>query len=203
MSLSLPRTAARLSIGMTFATTASRPSSVEGTKKEEKPLYATAPSHRSYIFLHASEPPASFPARVSTPIQRALQLKVMKWGGAVNFSWFGPPKTTGQAVTAFSTLGGRLEIPDLTLENLDEVEGMLQKHALEGPLAKGSSDEIYVYVCTHGARDCRCGETGGAVYSALQDEVARLVKADPFGVASRIRIGETGHVGGHQFSALK
>ncbi|KAG6856150.1 hypothetical protein H0H87_007055 [Tephrocybe sp. NHM501043] len=202
MLLTIPRPLPRLKFSRAFATSVPRQIGVEDTKKQEKPLYGTAPSHRSYIFLHAAEPPTSFPARLSTPLQRALQLKVMKWGGSVNFSWFGPPKATRQALTAFSAIGGRLEIRDLTLENLDQVERILEKHATQGPLAKGTSDEIHLYVCTHGARDCRCGETGGQVYRALQEETARLVEADPFGVASRIRVGEVGHVGGHQFSAL-
>ncbi|KAG6872239.1 hypothetical protein C0995_011661 [Termitomyces sp. Mi166 len=128
----------------------------------------------------------------------------MKWGGTTNFSWFGPSNTTGngngQALTAFSTMGGRFEVPDLNMENLDEVAEMLEQHATQGPLAPGTSDEIRLYVCTHGARDCRCGDMGSAVFRALQEGVARLVKEDPFGVASRIKVGEVGHVGGHQFN---
>ncbi|KAG5720799.1 Altered inheritance of mitochondria protein 32, partial [Termitomyces sp. T112] len=202
MSLSVPRALARLRTTRAFTTTC-RSSSEDPTTKKEKFLYGTAPSHRSYIFIHASEPPSSFPARLSTPLQRALQLKVMKWGGTINFSWLGPPKSTGggPALTAFSTLGGRLEVPELNMDNMDEVAEVLERHATEGPLASGTSDEVHLYVCTHGARDCRCGEMGGAVLRALQGEVARLAKADPLGIASRIKIGEVGHVGGHQYAA--
>ena len=205
MSLSLLRALARLRTTRTFTTTASLSSSAQDlTIKEEKPLYGTAPSHRSYIFIHASEPPSAFPPRFSTPLQRALQLKVMKWGGTINFSWTGSPELAGNgpALTAFSTMGGRLEVPELNMDNIDEVAEMLERHATEGPLAPGTSDEVHLYVCTHGARDCRCGEMGGAVLRALQGEVARLVKADPLGIASRINIGEVGHVGGHQFSGF-
>ncbi|TFK36259.1 Sucrase/ferredoxin-like-domain-containing protein [Crucibulum laeve] len=168
-----------------------------------KTLYGTVPSHRSYIFLHASEPPTQFPAKFSTAIQRALLLKAMKWGAVVNFSWFGhPPALSGDkvSVTAFSAQGGRLEIPELSLENVDEVEALLRNHA-EGPLTKETCDAIHLYVCTHGARDCRCGETGGAVFRALQEEVARRTKEDPNGLVSKIRVGEVGHVGGHQWAA--
>ncbi|KAG5653223.1 hypothetical protein H0H81_001700 [Sphagnurus paluster] len=184
-----------------FATPAS---TTDGSpSKTDKPMFGTVPSHRSYIFLHATEPPTSFPARFSTPIQRALQLQVLKWGGGVNFAWFGhehAPRNTGQSTsaTAFSALGGRLEFPEITLDNVDEVAETLKRHA-DGPIVS-ASEEIHLYVCTHGARDCRCGDMGGAVFKALQDEVKRLVDVDPSGAASRVRLGEVAHVGGHQLS---
>lgn len=139
---------------------------------------------------------------MSTPVQRALQLKASKWGGVVNFSWFEPGPTYTAAkgrdsATAFSTLGGQLEIPNISLENLDEVEENLRKHA-EGSLVGETSEEIHLYVCTHGARDCRCGTIGSEVVKTLREEVARRVKLDPWGLISRVRVGEVGHVGGHQ-----
>lgn len=163
-------------------------------------LVGTVAPHRCYIFIHASDPPASFPAKISTHVQRALQLKVMKWGGIVNFSWMEPNKKGNrQAATAFSALGGRLDIPEITLENLDEVEENLQSH-VSGPLERRTSDEIHLYVCTHGARDCRCGDMGSQVAKALREEVARRVELDPQGLISRVRVGEVGHVGGHKLS---
>ncbi|KAG5644528.1 hypothetical protein DXG03_008270 [Asterophora parasitica] len=170
------------------------------TSDGKKPLFGTVPSHRSYIFLHASEPPTAFPARVSTPLQRALQLQVTKWGGMVNFSWFGPEHHSqtgnGTGVTAFSSLGGRLEIPELTLENVDAVAETLRRHASEGPgITAEEEPEVHLYVCTHGARDCRCGDVGGAVVRALREEVARRVEADSGGKASRVRVGEVAHGG--------
>jgi hypothetical protein len=62
----------------------------------------------------------------------------------------------------------------------------------EPPRASAQDDIIDIYVCTHGARDCRCGETGGAVFRALKHEVDRL------GVGGKVRVGEVGHVGGHK-----
>ncbi|KAF5370912.1 hypothetical protein D9615_009788 [Tricholomella constricta] len=203
--MSLPsRPLTRVFAGKSFATTLPQSTTASSSAKEEKPLFGTVLSHRSYIFLHAPKPPASFPPRVSTPLQRALQLKVMKWGGVVNFSWFGPEQQASNSertsATAFSTLGGRLEIPEITLKNLDDVEEKLRKH-VEGPIVKETSEELHLYVCTHGARDCRCGNTGGAVVKVLREEVARRAKMDPSGIASRVKVGEVGHVGGHQYAA--
>ncbi|GLB40948.1 putative sucrase/ferredoxin-like [Lyophyllum shimeji] len=207
----LPR-APRLHTIRWFTTTPPRrvPASTEdGEDSHPKPLFGTAPPHRAYIFLHSADPPASFPPRISTPLQRALQLKALRWGGLVNFAWYGPDEPSSSpststiehtSATAFSTSGGRLHIPSLTLENLDEVEEQLRNYA-EGPVAQETSDEIHLYVCTHGSRDCRCGDTGGAVARALREELARRRKEDPSGIASRVRFAEVGHVGGHEYAA--
>jgi len=204
MSLLFQRFPALLRSGRSFTTTVPCLAMAGAEGDQQEPLFGTVPSHRTYIFLHATEPPASFPPRISTPLQRSLQLKVLKWGGLVNFAWFGPSQSTSTAehtsATAFSTLGGRLEIPEITLDNLDEVEEKLRKHA-EGPMVKETSDEIHLYVCTHGARDCRCGNTGGAVAKALRGELTRLRKVDPSGIVSRVKFAEVGHVGGHQYAA--
>lgn len=174
----------------------------EAAKPEPRPLYGSVASHRSYIFLHASEPPSKFPARVSTPIQRALLLRVLKWGGIVNFAWHedqghqDPGSTSG---TAFSIAGGQLEIPKISLENIDEVAENLKKHA-DGLLVKGTTEDIQLYVCTHGARDCRCGDIGSRFFSALREEVWKRTEMDPHGPVSKIKVAEVGHVGGHELS---
>lgn len=48
-----------------------------------------------------------------------------------------------------------------------------------------------ILVCTHGARDCRCGDIGGDLVAALRAEVEKR--------KSTIEIGELGHVGGHKW----
>jgi len=86
------------------------------------------------------------------------------------------------------------------LENIDDVEEDIRRHA-NGPLTKETSKEIHLYVCTHAARDCRCGDIGGMVAKTLRAEIQRLAKIDPSGPASLAKIGEVGHVGGHQHAA--
>ena len=92
-----------------------------------------------------------------------------------------------------------MEVPEVSLENLDEVETRLRMHA-DGALVQELPEEIHMYVCTHGARDCRCGTIGGDVVRALRKEIARRVELDPSGVVGRVVVGEVGHVGGHQLS---
>ncbi|KAJ7489246.1 Sucrase/ferredoxin-like-domain-containing protein [Mycena latifolia] len=178
---------------------------------EAPPLHGTVATHHAYILLNSSTPPQSFPSRFSTPLQRALQVQVTRWGGIVNFAWTGTGTPAhgregedATSVTAFSALGGRIHFPTLSLSNVDDVAEALRQHATapSPAVTTDSSDtEIHLYVCTHGARDCRCGDTGGQVFQALKDELDRRVRADSAGPAKRVVLGEVGHVGGHKFAA--
>jgi len=175
------------------------------TESNTTVLAGTAASHRCYILIHSSQPPTEFPSRISTEIQRSLQLKVTRWGGIVNFSWFAdqPQNIVNRhSATAFSISGGRLEIPELSLENIDKVEEQLKKH-VQGPPMQNAHQQVHLYVCTHGARDCRCGNIGVEVVKALRAEVERRTKIDPYGIIGRVKVGEVGHVGGHQLSCIR
>ena len=72
----------------------------------------------------------------------------------------------------FSAFGGRLELENLVLEDVDSVDVVLKEHA-EGLHASRSHEdtEIHLYLCTHGERDCRYGDMGEKVVSALKKEV--------------------------------
>jgi len=54
---------------------------------------------------------------------------------------------------------------------------------------------LHIYVCTHAARDCRCGDIGSSVAEAFRKEIDRR------GLTSLVKLGETGHVGGHKLSS--
>ncbi|KAJ7267257.1 Sucrase/ferredoxin-like-domain-containing protein [Mycena rebaudengoi] len=180
------------------------PPKPNGTPSEEPTLPGTVPSHRSYIILNSPSPPSSLPSRFSTPIQRSLQLRVTRWGGVVNFAWTGSPDPDDKStsVIGFSPLGGRINIPVLSLSNIDEVAEELRQHAIAVPTSNTAPDStIHIYICTHGARDCRCGDIGGAVVRALREDLSRRVAADPHGPASNVVVGEVAHVGGHKFAA--
>jgi hypothetical protein len=172
----------------------------------DSPIHSTVIPHQCYILLHSSQPISEFPARWHTPVQRELQFRAFRWGGLVNFAWYGSPpddddggRKKKQSATVFTVAGGRLEIPDITLENLDQVEEKLKDH-LNGPLSKETSDEIHLYVCTHGSRDCRCGTKGSLLVNALREEKVNHQRLYPEGLAKRIKIGEVSHVGQHKLS---
>ncbi|KAI0701737.1 Sucrase/ferredoxin-like-domain-containing protein [Earliella scabrosa] len=111
---------------------------------------------------------------------------------------------------------GRLHLPLVSLANLDAVDAQIRAHVLarhdhhhpddpslsrtrirSGEPGPGLEldGRLFLYVCTHGARDCRCGETGGEVARALRTEVAKR------GVGDEVCVGEVAHVGGHKYAA--
>lgn len=103
--------------------------------------------------------------------------------------------------TAFSRYKGRLEIPLVSTNNLDAVLEQLEEHASPSAehanglnVASKDADTLHLFVCTHGARDCRCGDTGGAVFAALRAEVERRQ------LSETVKVAAVGHVGGHKYA---
>ena len=95
-------------------------------------------------------------------------------------------------------------IPGVTRANVEEVDARLralvrgESESGEGEGSKeaardGDQDRLFLYVCTHGSRDCRCGDSGGDVARALQREIDRR------GLAGQVFLGEVAHVGGHKY----
>jgi hypothetical protein len=186
------------------------------TARSTPELVGTAPSHHCYIFLHTPHPPSEYPAKYATPAQRALLLRTAKWGGSVNFSWSEdqlavPARPPGEEdkqeyhLTAFTNPGGKLEAM-LSMENVDEVGERLRVHpeASEGVsgVAPENFNDVHLYVCTHGSRDCRCGDTGGAVAQAIRDELRKRRDFDPSDPSTRIKLAEVAHVGGHKYALV-
>ena len=160
-----------------------------------KPLYGTVPPHSSYVFLHSQESPATFPTKISTAIQRELQLRTLKLGTVVNLAWMGVSPNSHRdrtPATIFSVSGGRLEIPEVSMENINEVEASLRAHIQRDAVTRETCQETHLYVCTHGARDCRCGEQGGLVARLFKEEVERRK------IGHLLKVREVGHVGGHR-----
>jgi hypothetical protein len=84
-----------------------------------------------------------------------------------------------------------IELERVTLSN---VQATAQRITSPNPTAQhnDSAHALYIYVCTHAKRDCRCGDTGGLVAEAFRKEI------DRHELTSIVKLGETGHVGGHK-----
>jgi hypothetical protein len=130
----------------------------------------------------------------------------------VNLAWV-PPNGSGHvpnlseeeidgtetySLLAFASNRRRLRIPSVSMDNFEDTCAQLNNY-MERP-STGVVDPygLHLYVCTHGARDCRCGEWGSKVADAFREEIFKRRQADPTGQYSWIVMGEVGHVGGHQ-----
>lgn len=175
-------------------------------------LAGTVAPHHSYFLLHTHRPPREYPARSKSPLLHALTRHALSWGGLVNFSWseqqavhpgyVGLGEAEGEQevyrATAFSHAGGCIDIPEVSLANVGSVVKTLYSHALgdlPATTPDKSIDKLHLYVCTHGERDCRCGDTGSEVAGALRKEISRR------GLTQDISLGEVAHVGGHKYAA--
>ncbi|KIM51166.1 hypothetical protein SCLCIDRAFT_1224759 [Scleroderma citrinum Foug A] len=174
------------------------------TNSLQAQLPGTVPPHSSYVFLHTPNPPIAYPARYTTPVQRGLLGELVHTGGSVNFCWSenGPSyylRPEGEEDIA----RGKVEVPCVSMENVCDVGRMLREHSL--PLSSGESapvsEDIHVYVCTHMARDCRCGNTGSAVVRAFREKLGRRLERDAWDPSTRVKLAESAHVGGHQYAA--
>lgn len=175
-----------------------------GPAIQTQDLAGTAPFHNHYVMLHSLKHPQEFPKIVSSPVQKALQLALAPSNGLVNFSW-SPPRSRPHMPTssenevysaiAFSKEGDVVELEGLTISNVREAVQRITnpKSTVQ---SRGGAQPLYIYVCTHAARDCRCGDVGSSVAEALREEI------DKRGLASTVRLGETGHVGGHKLNLL-
>lgn len=163
-------------------------------------LAGTTPFHNYYVMLHSRTPPGSFPGVISSPVQKALQLALVPFKGLVNFSWSpqqGLPTLSSSfdkeaySATAFSNAGSVVELGVLSLSNVQEAV-----QQITSPISMVRSIEaarpLYIYVCTHAARDCRCGDIGSSVARAFREEI------DQRKLTSEVILGETGHIGGHK-----
>jgi hypothetical protein len=175
-------------------------------------LAGTVPLHQAYILLHGSDSPRSFPSRVTSPLLVALRQYALRWSALVNVAWVPPSNsirpisitpgdsqdTEVYSLQAFARGCAGLQIPSVTMDNLDEVCSRLCNYIERPSTEVVHSGDLNLYVCTHGARDCRCGEWGSKVADALRIEIHRRKEMEPTGKYSRVVVGEVGHVGGHQ-----
>ncbi|GAA5992054.1 hypothetical protein JCM5350_000556 [Sporobolomyces pararoseus] len=64
----------------------------------------------------------------------------------------------------------------------------------------------HIYVCTHGSRDCKCGDLGEKLYQSILLEVERRKLGGELSSTSEsrqegVRISRIAHIGGHKFAA--
>lgn len=96
-----------------------------------------------------------------------------------------------------------IPIPTLSIATLPAFEKFLANlpsppSALPAPSAMSTTrtpQSVHIYVCTHGSRDCRCGDIGEPLYQALVKEASRR------GIdAEQLHVARIAHIGGHVYA---
>jgi len=107
-------------------------------------------------------------------------------------------------VTLFARENRVIEFPRVMLQDAEMVYSDLYGGLLDEVPVSGLGATVetptnsygvsHIFVCTHAARDCRCGTTGVDVFNAISNAVAN----HPVWSRLGIQMGEVAHVGGHK-----
>ncbi|KAL5633989.1 hypothetical protein ACGC1H_005989 [Rhizoctonia solani] len=182
---------------------------------DPSPLHGTAPEHTFHLILQTPYPPRTWPSKLqdASPLLRDVSALLKQHGGIVNFAW--APSVSGNQTeetltndvwqekdkpesykgTLYSLNRDPYTMPAVSKSSLPELSSIiprpLQSPGAFGPpsIRSSAAKTIDVYVCTHGARDCRCGDIGGEIAQAL-----RAMKRPD------LRVFDIGHVGGHKWA---
>ncbi|GAA6006974.1 hypothetical protein JCM11491_001460 [Sporobolomyces phaffii] len=126
-----------------------------------------------------------------------------------------PPESTEEVYSA-TLYPDFLHFPSFSLSSLESFESKFL--ALPPPPALPSSGSTsssepatsHIYVCTHGSRDCRCGDLGEKLYQSILSELKRRKLGGELAVAGSsgagnghegVRVSRISHIGGHKWAA--
>ncbi|KAF8714560.1 Sucrase/ferredoxin-like, partial [Rhizoctonia solani] len=183
---------------------------------DPSPLPGTAPEHSFHLILQTPYPPPTWPSKLqdASPLLRDISALLKQHGGIVNFAWAPPLSET--PTEGSSSVGGVWQesdkpesykgilyspdrdpytMPVVSKSSLPELSSIIPRPlqspgALSPPNSRSPAAKVIdIYVCTHGARDCRCGDIGGEIAYAL-----RAMKRPD------VRVFDIGHVGGHKWA---
>ncbi|CAE6383448.1 unnamed protein product [Rhizoctonia solani] len=180
------------------------------------PLPGTAPEHSFHLILQTPYPPRTWPSKLqdASPLLRDISALLKQHGGIVNFAWapsLSETPTEEPSLTSsvwqesdkpesykgilYSLDRDPYTIPVVSKSSLPELSSIIPRR-LQSPGAFGPPNSrssaartIDVYVCTHGTRDCRCGDIGGEIVQTL-----RAMKRPD------VRVFDIGHIGGHKWA---
>jgi hypothetical protein len=192
--------------------------STVATAPKEPSLSGTVPNHSAYLYLHAKQSPQNLPKIIDSDLYLKLKSATAKWeekclvnlrfDSVVTDQEDGQLRSVGEEEYEATLHVGRLETHSLRVSpsTLDSTLSFIQsriqnfRNPLDSPTLVDPR-QVYLYVCTHGAVDCRCGEYGPNLLEALSKELQRLKEGDLLKDRfwKDVRIMETCHVGGHKY----
>lgn len=179
----------------------------------EKPFVGSVPLYPTHLVIHSPEPSQDWPALFGqdNTLLGLLNKRARRWRGLVNQSsdptatnrangkmrWSQEYFKRGKDPTQMESFFGTLYRPPLPPLAVGPFAMSRRGGTPEylGDITAGRSPipdadkYVHIYVCTHGARDCRCGTTGGEVFEAMKKATRGM---------DHVVVRETTHVGGHQ-----
>lgn len=167
-------------------------------QRAQSSLAGSAPSYKGHLILESDLPSSHWPSKVESlyPLLPALQSLAQDeasplhgFGFALTTSTRRPRQDSAVGSTSGSshihgaslclpTSSQVLEAPgDVQFDQpLNDVLAQIQRWIPEAPRSTtpGALSPLHIFVCTHGARDCRCGTLGSAFYQRTIVQLCRI-----------------------------
>ncbi|GAA5826601.1 hypothetical protein JCM5353_008924 [Sporobolomyces roseus] len=187
------------------------------------PLIGTAPYYPRHLIIHTPHPSKTWPSHLesTSELYETLSKRWNKLQGLKDLGFaFSESMTLGKAEKEWDPNRNRFQSPiespspesytatlypdfipipfPLSLATLPEFEKLYL--SLPSPPTSPTSTspapqkQIDIYICTHGSRDCRCGELGEPLYQSILKEVR---KRD---LGERVKVRRISHIGGHKWA---
>ncbi|KAI5480173.1 ferredoxin [Pseudohyphozyma bogoriensis] len=178
-----------------------------------KELVGSAPFYTRHLVIHTPHPPSTWPSRIESASPLYVGL-AERWGrheelSKVGFAFsdggknggegFEEGKFENESYEAY-LYPDYLRIPSISLSNLASIESLILSLPSSPPTPPPSATtssppkkRATIYVCTHGSRDCRCGDLGEPLVTALESEV----EWRKLGGEDGVTVKRVSHIGGH------
>ncbi|KAJ3688685.1 hypothetical protein LUZ61_017849 [Rhynchospora tenuis] len=164
-------------------------------------LVGTVQPYDRHLFLHYGSP-ATWPSDVEAEegLPRSLSLAIKARKGEMK------KKTRltihgGPDDAASTSSGDILIFPDmvkyrnLSSQHVDDfVEEVLVKETKWQSSSMQALNGSYIFICSHGTRDQRCGFCGPVLVSKFREDIAAL------GLADKVFVSPCAHIGGHKYA---
>lgn len=125
-----------------------------------------------------------------TALSRAVENASVKVSGS---DFAAPEQANSRPLILFPD---NIRIPSLESEKISTIAKNINQSA-DSPITSEQSraqSQLQILVCTHGERDCRCGEKGGDFFKELTAEINKR------GLTKVVDVYQVSHIGGHKYA---
>lgn len=98
-------------------------------------------------------------------------------------------------------VAGPYSVRTLPTDLTPAIDRALQAAPVPSARYPKKTEEAHLYVCTHGARDCRCGVVGEELKEKMREEVRRHEVRVLGQGSKKVKVFGVSHIGGHKWAA--
>lgn len=156
--------------------------SLQAEPFDPSPLAGSSPAHDGHLIVHTRVPPKEWPSKVlgiSSKYDDLAINKELKQAGVLVGLAFNPNADDNEDCQIYPSMGA--------------TDGRSTSKIIEQLNKSPKNNDIHIYICTHGSRDCRCAEAGEPTIEKLREDVLKR------GLSDKVHLYEISHIGGHKW----